>query len=156
MRVEEIMKRPVVTCNVQASLSDAARLMWEKDCGALPVVSEDGRVIGVITDRDICMAAYTRGAALEAIPVRAAMSQAVFSSRPSDTAAQAERLMQEKQIRRVPVVDPQGRPVGILTLNDLARAAAQATARMTSGSGVDVLRTLAAIGEPRVRAESEA
>ena len=149
MRVEEIMKRPVVTCSVQDTLNTAARLMWETDCGALPVLAEDGGIVGMITDRDICMAAYTRGVTLEAIPVRAAMSRGVFSCRPGDTVTQAERLMQEKKVRRVPIVDPQGRPIGILSLNDLARAAARAPASGTTRTGAEVIRTLAAIGEPQ-------
>ena len=151
MRVEEIMKRPVVTCRVDDTLNTAARLMWENDCGAVPVLGEDGAVVGMITDRDICMAAYTQGTALGAIPVCVAMSREVFSCHPDDPTIEVERLMQEKQVRRMPVVDPQGRPIGILSLNDLAREAARATARRTGGAGVDVLRTLAAIGEPRAR-----
>lgn len=151
MRVEEIMKRPVVSCSLDDTLNTAARLMWENDCGALPVLDEGGAAVGMITDRDICMASYTQGCALAAIPVRTAMSRELFACRPGDPATEAERLMQKKQVRRLPVVDPEGRPVGIVSLNDLVREAARATSRKTGGAAVDVLRTLASIGEPRAR-----
>jgi predicted transcriptional regulator len=66
-RIEKLMHRPVVTCHVNDSLANAARLLWEQDCGALPVVDERGRVVAMITDRDICMVAYTQGLLLWSI-----------------------------------------------------------------------------------------
>jgi len=148
MRVEEVMHHPVVTCSVDDNLGTAARLMWEQDCGALPVVDQDGRVNAMITDRDICMAAYTKGLRLEEIPVRSAMSKEQFSCHAADRVTEAERLMREKQVRRLPVVDAEGRPLGILTLNDLAREAGRVPGRRAMAADADLLKTLAGVCGP--------
>jgi len=148
MRVEEVMHHPVVTCTVDDNLSTAARLMWEQDCGALPVVDREGRVSSMITDRDICMAAYTKGLRLDEIPVRSAMSKELFSCHSADRVTEAEILMREQQVRRLPVVDAEGRPVGILTLSDLARAAGRAPGRRPAAAEADLLKTLAGVCGP--------
>ena len=57
MHVSELMSHPVVMCPADATLDQAARLMWEFDCGTIPVQDTDGRLVGIVTDRDICMAA---------------------------------------------------------------------------------------------------
>jgi CBS domain-containing protein len=148
MRIEQLMSRPVHCCSEGDTLNTAAQMMWEHDCGAIPVIGPDGTLVGMITDRDICMAAYTRGQCLSMIPVGEAMAKQVFACSPKDSIQSAERLMSDKQVRRVPVVDEERRPVGILSTNDITRHA------MTAGSqknGVEhqVVETLAAICTPR-------
>ena len=147
MHVEQIMSRPAVTCGVNETLNEAARLMWEHDTGVMPVVDDGGRIVGMITDRDICMAAYTQGGALGAIPVANVMSMIVVSCGPQDTVETAEQAMRERQVRRVAVVDPEGRPLGLLSVNDVVRAAIRA--RKKDGVDRGLLQTLAAICEPR-------
>jgi CBS-domain-containing membrane protein len=156
MRIAEIMSRPAVTCRPNESLQEAARLMWECDCGAVPVVQNDGAVTGIVTDRDIAMAAYTKGERLRDIQVGAAMSKVVFTVRPETSLEEAERLMSEKQIRRLPVVDERKRPIGIIALGDVARAAAGQASGVRSGRDDhadrgerDAARTLAEISKPR-------
>ena len=70
MRVRELMTSEVKTCRAETNLAEAVRDMWEGDCGALPVVNDEGRVIGMITDRDICIALATRGRSADRIAVR--------------------------------------------------------------------------------------
>ena len=150
MRVEQIMTRNVRTCGPGDSLSTAARIMWEADCGCVPVVETengDARVVGVITDRDICMAAYTQGLPLAAIPVGSAMSRNVVACRTSDSVADTARLLQQHRIHRVPVLDDSGRLAGIVSVNDLARLAAGETGR--KGIGYELTEMLASICEPR-------
>lgn len=147
MRVERVMSKPAITCGKRETLNTAARLMWEHDCGAVPVVEHDGTVAGMITDRDICMAAYTQGKPLKAIPVSHVMADHVVSCHPGQSIAEAERLMAEKGIRRLPVVDSGGRPVGLLSINDVARHAA--ASRRGDHAQQEVAKTLAAICEPR-------
>jgi CBS domain-containing protein len=118
MRVQDAMTRNVATCSQDDTLSHAARLMWEHDVGAVPVLNEDGAVCGMITDRDICMAAYTKGLALQDIQVRNAMSTIVHTCRSKDSIESALRLMQQNRVRRIPVTEG-GRPVGMLSLSDL-------------------------------------
>jgi CBS domain-containing protein len=149
MLVEQLMNRPPITCKTDDSCHQAARLMWENDCGVLPVVSDDGTLCGMITDRDICMAAYLRAGKLEEMPVREVMAKEVASCRPGDPVGVAERTMSRCQVRRLPVVDPDNQVIGVLSLNDLAREAEQEGGRRKPEvSDLDVSRTLAAIGQP--------
>jgi CBS domain-containing protein len=147
MRIEEIMSSPAVTCGINDSLNTAAQLMWEHDCGSLPVVNDEGCVVGMITDRDICMAAYTQGSSLHPVAVANAMAKEVFSCHLKDSLESAERLMRNKQIRRMPVLNDDNRPAGVLSFNDIARYAA--SSRKNKGIEHEVTQTLAAIGEPR-------
>lgn len=124
MKIEKLMSTPVRCCSPEDDLSIPARIMWESDCGSVPVVDSESRIIGMITDRDICMAAYTQGRRLEDIQVRAVMSKSVHSCTSSEDVRRATALMRAKQIRRVPVLDANRRPVGMLSLGDLAREAA--------------------------------
>jgi CBS domain-containing protein len=149
MRIRELMSQPAVTCRIDESLNTAARLMWEHDCGSVVVIDGDGALVGILTDRDVCMAAYTQGIALTAIPCATAMSARIFSCQPEDSVACAERLMRDRRIRRVPIVDSQNRPVGMLSLNDVARYAE--SVRAAHGMDREVTETLAAVCQPRWR-----
>jgi CBS domain-containing protein len=151
MKVEQLMQRSVRTCRPDDPLERATQLMWEHDCGAIVVVDDAGRAVGMVTDRDACMAAYTQGKPLSALPVSAAMSQTVQSCRPADTVAEAARIMQAAQVRRLPVVGDGDATIGVLSLNDIARqavrdAGSRKSGRITAG---DVAGTLAAVCAPR-------
>ena len=145
MRIREIMSTPAVTCHPGEPLESAARLMWECDCGVVPIVDEDGCLAGMVTDRDIAMAAWMKGRTLKEIPIAEAMARQVFSCRPDDAIEDAERLMSRQQIRRLAIVDGEGHPVGVLSLGDIARS----TARHGNGEDTDVVRSLAEISKPR-------
>jgi CBS domain-containing protein len=140
LRVRDRMRRDVATCTPRDALDVPARIMWERDCGCVPVVADDGSgvVVGMITDRDVCMAAHLKGARLADLRVASAMSSRVHACRPDDTVAEAEALMRSNQIRRLPVVDAEFRLCGILSLADLAE-----------GGAAEVARTLEAICRPR-------
>ena len=136
MKVEQLMTRNVETCTSQDTLATAARIMWERDCGIVPVVGlvdDDAAppIVGMLTDRDICMAAYTQGRPLHDIPVATAMSQSVCSCRPTDAIGVALKVMQTNQIRRLPVVDGDDRLIGMLSLADLAREATRENGQKT-------------------------
>jgi CBS domain-containing protein len=152
LNVFEVMTRRVVSCRPNDTLATAAGLMWDHDVGCLPVVDADGQVVGMITDRDMCMAAYTRGARLAEVLVSSAMSRTVYVCSPEQSVAQAEELMRLDRIRRTPVVDRRGRLLGILSLADLAREAVHQK-RRKYGEPLDaeVTSTLAAVSEPRSR-----
>lgn len=123
MNVEALMTQSPKTCGPGDTLHRAAQLMWENDCGSLPVVDERRRPIGMITDRDVCMCAFTQGLPLAALRVETAMSPTVVSCSPRDSLASAERRMREHRIHRLPVMDAAGEVVGVLSLNDIAREA---------------------------------
>lgn len=150
MRIREIMKRSVVTCRKNDRLSRAAQLMWDHDCGALPVVDEQDYVVAMITDRDICMAAYTQGKPLSEIPVASAMSSGVFTCTQDKSVAHAEELMRQHQVRRLPILNDDGRLVGLLAIHELAAAAAcQQRIDNDRVSADELAVTLACVGESR-------
>jgi CBS domain-containing protein len=148
--VEEIMTRTVVTCKPEDCLDRPAMLMWDFDCGAIPVVTENNEVVGMLTDRDICMAAFSQAKAVHEIRVEEAMSWEVYSCLPDDSVAEAEEIMRTRQVRRLPVIDLQGRLVGVVSLNDFAREAAREQSRRTRDTTpAEIGLTLAAICQPR-------
>jgi CBS domain-containing protein len=148
MNVEKLMSKEVRSCSPHQSLADAARLMWERDCGSIPV-QEDDRVVGMVTDRDICMAAYFNGRSLQDIRIADAMSRELATCRPEDTVEAAEAMMKKAQVRRLPVTDASGRLVGILSLNDIARALSQEPSARTADRLTQFALTLSAVGEQR-------
>jgi CBS domain-containing protein len=155
------MSRDVHSCRPDHTLDFAASQLWEHDCGSLPVCASDGegepRVIGMLTDRDICMAALFQGRPLHELKVADAMSREIRVARLDDRPEDVEVLMREQQIRRVPVTDEDGGLVGIVSLADFARAArGRASSRRTDIiSEQEVGHTLAAVCEPgRPRIES--
>lgn len=148
MNVEHYMTRNPRTCFESENLETAARIMWEHDCGCVPIVDGASRLVGIITDRDTCMAAYTQGAPLHAIRLSTAMAKQVFSCGPKDTIEAAVRTMGTQRVRRIPVVDGQRRVVGILSLGDVARRASKAADRSSIGA------TLASISEPQTQPDS--
>jgi CBS domain-containing protein len=151
MRIEQLMSRDVRHCGPEDTLDRAARLMWDHDCGCVPVCTGDAsnRVVGMITDRDICMAALFQGKPLNGLRVADAMSSEICACSPVELPEQVERKMRDRQIRRVPVVDDDGRLVGIVSLADLARAAKPGASAPAKGiSETEITGTLAAICEP--------
>jgi CBS domain-containing protein len=146
MTIKDIMTRTVYTCRWRNSLQFAAQLMWDHDCGCVPVVDDDDRVVGILTDRDICMCAYTRDLPLSQLAVADAMSKEVFTCAPDDSLDAAEQLMGRKQVRRVPVV-ADGRLVGLLSLNDLALAGLGSPGKRGKAalSATEIAETLAMI-----------
>lgn len=144
MNVRELMTSQVWTCAPTDSLNDAARLMWDHDCGVLPVVDHNGCVGGIITDRDICMGAYTTGGNLASLRVADSMSESPVTCAVEDSVQQAARKMIEHRLRRLPVVDADGKVRGILTINDLAT-------RANGRKGVEreVLAVLQSVSKPR-------
>jgi CBS domain-containing protein len=153
MVVKELAETDVKAITPDADLATAAKLMWEGDCGAVPVIDGDRKVIGMITDRDICIAAATRSMRAEDIRVRDVMSKATYTCNAKDDVRSALKTMRERRVRRLPVLDNQQRLAGMLSVNDLALAA-----EIRSGAdvpGEEFLTTLKAISEhTRARAHA--
>jgi CBS-domain-containing membrane protein len=153
MNIEQVMTREVQTCGPEDCLNVAAQIMWEKDCGCVPVVEQaDGgaRVIGMITDRDICMAAYTQGRPLTHIPVRSAMAKEVCSCRDTDSIDTAVRCLEQHQVRRLSVLDQQDHLVGLLSLADIAGEARREHAESRKDvTDLQIAEVLETITQPR-------
>lgn len=121
MKVEDVMTKDVQSCGPETNLADAAMRMWRNDCGVLPVVADGGKVVGMITDRDICMAAATKHRDPANIRVSEATSGKVYSCSPDADIHEALKIMREKQVRRLPIIRSEdGKLVGILSMNDVA------------------------------------
>jgi CBS domain-containing protein len=152
MKVLELMTSDVKCCSADDSLDRAANLMWEGDCGVIPVVGPGRELVGMITDRDICMAAYTKGRPLAELEVRDAMAKEPTVCSPEATLETAISLMKESRVRRLGVVDSKGLLAGILSLNDLAieaRKQERSNARPTlSVALADMLGTICEHREP--------
>ena len=121
MTVRDLQTSNVKTVSPDTDLAVVARLMWEGDCGAVPVVTDDRKVIGMITDRDICIASATR--ARPPAEIRAGeviTNHGVHAVKPDDDVRVAMRTMRKHKVRRLPVVDRDQRLAGIVSINDLA------------------------------------
>lgn len=138
MRCREIMTSSVKTATRDMTLQDAAVLMRDGDMGAIPVV-EDGKLVGIVTDRDIVIRSIADGKGASS-SVGEAMTSEIFSVRPDDFVFEAIRLMGDKQIRRVPVVNESGELAGIIAMADIAlemedeREIAETLEEISSGS----------------------
>jgi len=155
MKVENIMTVDVKTCSPHDTLHSAAQIMWEHECGCVPVVDENFRVVGMLTDREICMAAHIHARPLQEISVAAVLSDdplsnQVWSCTPDDTLKDGNAVMREYKVRRLPVIGSERRLVGILSLSDLAQEAARERGVRTKKeiTARDVGETLAVICEP--------
>jgi CBS domain-containing protein len=146
MNVKEVMSQQVRSVRMTERADAAARILWEHDCGIVPVVDSANILVGVVTDRDLCMASYTQGRPLAEIAVTSVMARAVRSCKPDDSLTTALAALQQAQVHRLPVVDARGMVVGMLSINDLVRLAQARSAALGGGA---VLKTLAAIGAPR-------
>lgn len=152
MKVSELMTTDVRTCWMNEALDRAAKLMWELDCGSIPVLDQNGRVVGMITDRDVCMAAYTQAQLLGRIPVSKAMSAELYSCKAEEDLEKVEKRMRSHQVRRMPVLDDEGHLRGILSLADIAQRAAKdakSKAGTREATFAEVGETLAAVTTPR-------
>jgi len=124
LRCRDIMTRDVVSCRRDSNLREVARLMRDEDTGAIPVLDEGGKVIGIVTDRDIIIRVLAdRDKNLDAVIVEDAMTDEVFAVRPNDRVVDCIKKMGNKQVRRILVTDDHDRLKGIISLGDVATEA---------------------------------
>jgi CBS domain-containing protein len=121
MKVKEAMHNGAEWAAPQTPIPEIARRMRDLDIGAIPV-GEDDRLIGMVTDRDIACRGVANGADLNTLTARDVMSKGIFYCRDSEELEDAMRIMEQKQVRRLPVINDQKRMVGILSLGDIADA----------------------------------
>ncbi|NUN48780.1 MAG: CBS domain-containing protein [Candidatus Brocadiae bacterium] len=145
--VGDVCTRSPRVCGMEATLAEAAKVMWEADCGAIPVVDAERKVVGMITDRDIAMALATRGEGAAGTRVRDIAQTRVVACRADESMAVAFSRMAKFQLRRLPVVGADGRIEGLLSLSDAVRC----SGRWMGPKGEDVgagaiVQVLQAIG----------
>jgi CBS domain-containing protein len=146
MKAEDIMTRNVQSCRPEASLAQAAVIMWDYDCGVMPVVDDSNRVMGIITDRDIAIAAATKDRRATDITVGEVMSGNVYACARDEDVKSALKTMQRERVRRLPVIGSDGKLAGILSINDIVLRAEEGKGRHEI-SYEDVVSTFKAVCE---------
>jgi len=140
MRVKDLMTSPVRTCRTTARLGEAAQTMLLQHCGCVPVVDGRGRLAGMLTDRDVCLAVAARHQSPWDIPVRDVMSPNVVTCSVDDEVDAVLVAMKEHRVRRVPIVDDERRVKGLVSIDDVVRNTGLARGRLSIEAAADVLR----------------
>ncbi|HXX20111.1 MAG TPA: CBS domain-containing protein [Candidatus Acidoferrum sp.] len=151
MKVQDIMMRTPACCTPETNLGAAVEILWNRNCGMLPVVDARQRVIGVITDRDLCVALGTRNRLPGEITVGEVLSGEAFTCRTEDDIHAALQTMAAKKVRRLPVVDESGVLQGILSMDNVVLHAELGGWNQSAElSQEDIVRTLQQIYGPRL------
>jgi CBS domain-containing protein len=146
MLVSEIMRKPPATCTTNDTVTEAAKIMHEHECGFVPVVDGRGTVIGVVTDRDVCLVVGDKNRAMTHVSVQDAMSHPVFSCYVDENVRVTLGTMARRHVRRLPVLDKHGQLQGVISIDDVI----QAPARRGSPSAEEILAALKDITAPRL------
>lgn len=142
MKVRDIMVKAPKTCHPDTTLATAADTMGDYDCGALPVINDEYGVVGFITDRDICLALGTRNVLASEVFVREIMSKKLYTCAPDDDIHRALETMEKGKVRRLPVINPDGKLVGLLSFGDVTlHAEKKAGLKISDLSSDDVVET---------------
>lgn len=144
MRVEEIMTKDACSCSPGMNAATAAEIMWTRNCGSLPIVEDGGRVVGIVTDRDLFLALGTSNRKPTELPMGEIMSKDLALCNPDNDVRNALKTMAQRQLRRLPVVDEVGALKGILSLGDIAL-------RVDDELSMDVLNAIRAVCDRRNR-----
>ena len=147
MKVKDVMTSDAKAIWITESLADAAREMWENDCGVLPILKNGRKVVGMITDRDICMATAIRDRNPSKISVEEVMNTTVYAAEPEEEVEQALQTMREHKIRRLPVLNLEGELQGIVSMNDIVLRAKERNGKKPQVTYADVVKTYQAICE---------
>jgi len=151
MKVKEVMMGTPYHCQPETNLGSATELMWNANCGFLPVQAPDGKVIGVVTDRDICVALGTRSRLAGEVFVGEVMTSKLCSCLPDDDIHVALQTMKEGKVRRLPVIAQDGFLVGVISMDDiLLRTEPMSLGKEPELSTDEVVRTYQAITQRQV------
>ena len=145
MLVNQIMKRPPARCTTNDTVTDAARIMHEHKCGFVPVINGRGTVIGVVTDRDVCLIVGDKNRAMTHVSVQDAMSHPVFSCYADENVKVTLATMAKRHVRRLPVLDKHGRLQGVLSIDDIV----QAPTKRGSPTAEEIVAALRGISAPK-------
>jgi CBS domain-containing protein len=155
VKVKKLMFAEPVFCDSETDLASVAHLLWENDCGSVPVVAHDHKVIGMITDRDICMAAATKHRPPGEITVAEVIDGNVYKCQLDTDLGEAMLIMKQEQVRRLPVVDADGKLQGVLSLADIILSAEPHSAKAVKLSAGPIMEMLKAICSPRIVSAAE-
>ncbi|MCP3906748.1 MAG: CBS domain-containing protein [Oceanicoccus sp.] len=149
MKVSELMKADVQTCQSNTNLETVAMQMWNYDCGAIPVVDDAGIPTGIVTDRDIAMGSAFQHKPLQEITTQQVINhRELLSCKPDDDVDTALTIMMDGQIHRLPVVDNEGLLKGIISMDDMILVADAKKTKTTPVSTAQVITALKQICAP--------
>jgi CBS domain-containing protein len=144
MKVQDVMMRTPAFCSPETNLGAAVEILWNRNCGMLPIVDSQQKVVGIVTDRDLCVAMGTRNRLPGDISVSEVASGNVYSCKPGDDIHAALETMKKQKVRRLAVVNETGALEGILSMDDVVLHAeaggAGRTAELSRAEIVDTLR----------------
>jgi CBS domain-containing protein len=140
MKIREIRSRDPACCLVSDTAQTVAKIMCDKNIGSMPVVADrkERKLVGMITDRDLCCSVIAKGMDAKTTPIEKLVTLSAFTCREGENVDACERLMQEHQVRRIPIVDAEDRVIGIVSQADLA----------LRDKGERVSKTVAEISKP--------
>jgi CBS domain-containing protein len=143
MKVADVMMRTPASCTAETNLAAAVEILWNRNCGMLPIVNSEGKVTGVVTDRDICIALGTRNRRASEITVQEIQPAKLFACKADDDIQTALTILSDANVRRLPVLDEAGTLQGILSLDDVVLHAAKSIAgRAPELSSSDVIECM--------------
>ena len=142
MEVRELMSAPVATLTIDDTLNCAAKMMHDLGIGCVPIVDRHGLLVGILTDRDLALAGYEIGEAFWKLRIDGSMTKPVHTCRADDDLAIAAQAMRAHRVRRLPVVDAAGKPLGLISLDDLTHASRQPILDPTPGLTCDEIAGL--------------
>ncbi len=151
MRVRDIMTTRVWSCSYNATVASAAETMLDRDCGFVPVVGNEGEVLGVVTDRDLCMALVKRDRRASEIPIAEVCSGRVVACHAGDEIHDVLQVMENARVHRLPVLED-GRLHGIISMTDVLRHAVPVrteTDCLTCVEAVGALKMINTLRRPR-------
>ena len=142
MKVRELMTAHPLSCTLGTTLAKVAKLMWEADCGVIPVTNEEGRVTGIITDRDMCIFVAAQDLPARQIQVGTVATKDVRTCMADDPVLSALATMKEYRVRRLPVVDERGMLVGMISFTDIALAGFRTGKNVASRTLVETYKSI--------------
>ena len=151
MKVKDVMMGTPASCSAETNLGAAVEILWNRNCGILPIVNAQQRVVGVVTDRDMCIALGTRNRLAGEIAVGQVTSGKVFACKPDDDVRGALATMAQAKVRRLPVINSDGKLEGILSMDDVvAHSEARIQGKTSELSHDDVVETLKQVYRPEL------
>ncbi len=144
MKVKKLMTKSVGVCGEEESLAKAVEIMWQKDCGAVPIVNGKSKVIGMVTDRDVAVSVFLQNKPASVIRSADIINRKVLTCSSNDKIEKVLKTMKKRQIKRLPVVDKKRKLKGLISVTDILLASEKDKTLRKK-----VLRTLKAIAKPR-------